>query len=356
MKAALFYGKEDLRVEEVPEPSPGPGQVKLRNAYAGICGSDLHFYFYPEALPMDLSKPHPLTGATLPQILGHEFAGTVVEVGEGVTNVKAGDRAAVFPLAASCGECGACRRGLRFSCKMMASVGANAPGGGLSEFTTLDAAALHLLPDNVDLRMGALVEPMTVGWHAVARSGVEQGGTALIAGAGPIGIGAWFAFKARGVKRVLVSEPSAERRAIVAALGATVVDPVGEDLAAVIAEFTDGVGVDVAIDAAGAGAAISSALAGLVAGGRVVVAALHEHPMDFQPTMLSMGETEIVGAVGYEPEEFDAVIEAMADGVYDTTGWVQEIPLTGVVDAIHALRKGTGAKILIRAESAAPAR
>jgi (R,R)-butanediol dehydrogenase / meso-butanediol dehydrogenase / diacetyl reductase len=182
------------------------------------------------------------------------------------------------------------------------------------------------------------------------RSGVQAGGTALVAGAGPIGIGAWFAFKARGVERVLVSEPSAERRAIIAALGATVVDPVNEDLAAAIAELTVGAGVDVAVDAAGAGAAISSALAGLVAGGRVVVAALHEHPMEFQPTMLSMGETEIVGSVGYEPQEFDDVIAAMAKGVYDTTGWVQEIPLTGIVDAIHALRSGAGAKILIKTD------
>ena len=350
MKAAQFYGKEDLRVEEVAEPSPGPGQVKLRNAYSGICGSDLHFYFYPEALPFDLHEPHPLTGACLPQTLGHEFAGTVVEVGEGVTDVKVGDRAAVYPLAASCGECTACRKGLRFSCKLMGSIGANAPGGGLSEYTTVAASALHLLPDGVDLRMGALVEPMAVGWHAVTRSGVKAGGTALVAGAGPIGIGTWFALKARGVDKVLVSEPSADRRTIIAKLGATVVDPVSEDLAAVIADLTGGDGLDVAIDAAGAGAAISSALAGLSAGGRVVVAALHEHGMDFNPTMLSMGETEIVGSVGYQPEEFDAVIAAMAASVYDTTGWVEEIPLTGIVDAMHALRSGAGAKILIKTD------
>lgn len=350
MKAALFYGKEDLRVEDVPAAGPGPGEVKLRNAYSGICGSDLHFYYYPEALPFDLSEPHPLTGSTLPQILGHEFAGTVVEVGEGVTDVKVGDRAAVYPLVASCGKCGACRKGLRFSCHLMGSLGANAPGGGLSEFTTVPASVLHLLPENVDLRMGALVEPMTVAWHGVARSGVEAGGSALVAGAGPIGIGAWFALKARGVEKVLVSEPSEERRKIMAALGATVVDPVNEDLSAAIAELTDGDGVDVAIEAAGAAPAIISALAGLVAGGRVVVLSLHEHPMEFQPTMLMMGETEIVGAVGYEPEEFDAVIAAMAEGFYDTTGWVREIQLSEIEDAIHALRSGAGAKILIRTE------
>lgn len=348
MKAARFHGKEDIRVEEVAEPSPGPGQVKLRNAYAGICGSDLHFFYYPESLPFGLDEPHPLTGATLPQILGHEFSGTVVEVGEGVTEVQVGDRCAVYPLAVSCGECAACRRGLPFSCPLMGSLGANVDGGGLSEFTTCDASQLHVLPDGVDLRLGALVEPMAVGWRAASRSGVESGGTALIAGAGPIGIGTWFAFKARGVEKVLVSEPSADRRAIMAALGARVVDPVNEDLAAAISSLTDGQGVDVAVEAAGAGAAFSSALAGLAAGGRLVVASLHEHPMEFQPTQLMMGETEIVGAVGYRHEEFDEVIAAMADGVYDTTGWVQELPLDDIVSAIRSLRDGIGGKILLK--------
>ncbi|MFJ4705652.1 2,3-butanediol dehydrogenase [Streptomyces anulatus] len=348
MKAARFYGREDLRIEEVPEPVPGPGQVKLRNVFAGICGSDLHFYFYPESLPFGLDEPHPLTGATLPQILGHEFSGTVVEVGEGVTDVKVGDHGAVYPLAVSCGECGGCRKGLPFSCRLMGALGSNVEGGGLSEFTLVDASKLHVLPDGVDLRMGALVEAMAVGWHAVSRSGVQRGGSALVAGAGPVGIGTWFALKARGVEKVLVSEPSADRRAVMAALGARVVDPVNEDLAAAVAELTGGDGVDVAVDAAGAGPAITSALAALVPGGRLVVVALHEHPMDFQPTQLMMGETEIVGAVGYRPEEFDAVIAAMADGVYDTTGWVQELPLEGIVDALHSLRGGVGGKILLK--------
>ncbi|MGW2846505.1 alcohol dehydrogenase catalytic domain-containing protein [Streptomyces sp. NPDC001274] len=128
MKAARFHGKEDLRIEEVPEPGPGPGQVKPRNAFAGICGSDFYF-FYPEPLPFSLDEPHPLTGAALPQILGHEFSGTVVETGEGVTDVRVGDRCAVFPLAASCGTCTACRRGLPFSCRLLGSLGSNAEHG-----------------------------------------------------------------------------------------------------------------------------------------------------------------------------------------------------------------------------------
>lgn len=347
MKAAVFHAQEDLRVEEVADPSPGRGQVKLRNAFAGICGSDLHVYYTPEAAGLDFEHPHPLTGSTLPQILGHEFSGTVVELGEGVDGVAVGDRVAVWPIY-YCGECAACRRGMYNACQKIGFHGLSSDGGGMAEFTTVDASKLHVLPENVDLRLGALVEPMSVAWHAVSRSGVEAGGTALIAGAGPIGIGVWFALKARGIEKVLVSEPSADRRAIMAALGATVVDPVSGDLAAAVAALTDGVGVDVAFDAAGAGPAVTSSLASLVPGGRVVVVAIHERTMDFLPTQLVMAETEIAGALAYLPEDFDAVIAAMAAGVYDTTGWVQEVPLTGVVDGIHALRGGAGAKILVR--------
>lgn len=347
MKAAVFHAQEDLRIEEVADPSPGPGQVKLRNAFAGICGSDLHVYYTPEAAGLDFEHPHPLTGSTLPQILGHEFSGTVVELGEGVDGISVGDRVAVWPIY-YCGDCAACRRGMYNACQKIGFHGLSSDGGGMAEFTTVDASKLHVLPENVDLRLGALVEPMAVAWHAVSRSGVEPGGTALIAGAGPIGIGVWFALKARGIEKVLVSEPSADRRAIIAALGATVVDPVTEDLGAAVTALTDGDGVDVAFDAAGAGPAVTSSLASLVPGGRVVVVAIHERTMDFLPTQLVMAETEIAGALAYLPEDFDAVIAAMAAGVYDTTGWVKDVPLDGVVDAIHALRGGAGAKILVQ--------
>ncbi|GAA3663575.1 2,3-butanediol dehydrogenase [Microbacterium marinilacus] len=348
MKAAVFHAAQDLRIEDAPEPAPGPGEVKLRNAFAGICGSDLHVYYTPEAAGLDFEHPHPVTGSTLPQILGHEFSGTVVELGEGVTDVKVGDRVAVWPIY-YCGTCAACRRGMYNACRTIGFHGLSSHGGGMAEYTTVPAAKVHVLPENVDLRMGALVEPMAVAWHAVSRSGVSAGGTALVAGAGPIGIGVWLGLRARGVTDVLVSEPSAARRATIAALGARVVDPVNDDLAAAVAELTDGDGVDVAFDAAGAGPAVTSSLASLAPGGRVVVVAIHERPMEFLPTQLVMGETEIAGALAYAPEDFDAVIAAMSEGAYDTTGWVDEVGLEGVVDAIHSLRGGLGAKILVKA-------
>ncbi len=139
MKAAKFYAKEDLRIEDVPEPKPGPGQVKLRNAYSGICGSDLHVYYSPEASGMDFTVPHPVTGSTLPQILGHEFSGTVTELGEGVTDVKIGDRVAVWPIY-FCGSCPACRRGRFNICQRIGFHGVTSDGGGMAEYTVVAAS------------------------------------------------------------------------------------------------------------------------------------------------------------------------------------------------------------------------
>ncbi|MFV0253742.1 MAG: 2,3-butanediol dehydrogenase [Beutenbergiaceae bacterium] len=346
MRAAVFHGKEDLRVEEVAEPTAGPGQVKLRNAFGGICGSDLHVYFAPEASGIDLDNPHPVTGASMPQILGHEFSGTVVEIGAGVNNVGVGDRVAVWPIY-YCGQCPACQRGAYNVCRTIAFHGLSSHGGGIAEYTTIDATKVHLLPDSVDLRMGALVEPMAVAWHAVESSGIRPGQAAVVAGGGPIGIGVWFALKGHGVTNVLVSEPSAERRAAIEALGADTVDPANDDLTARVNEATDGMGIDVGFDAAGVSVAFDALLAALTPRGRVQVVALHERPLEFNPTQLLMGETEIGAALAYLPRDFDAVIQAMADGLYDTTGWVDVRPVDDIVDAFIGLRAGQGMKVLI---------
>jgi len=348
VKAARFYEKETLRIEEVPEPKVKPGQVKLQNAYSGICGSDLHVYYSPENSGIDYTTPHPVTGSRLPQILGHEFSGTVVEVGEGVTGVAVGDRAAVWPIY-YCGECAACEQGFYNICKQIGFHGLTSEGGGMAGFTTVPASMLHVLPPNVDFRLGALVEPMAVAWHAVERSGVQAGQSALIAGAGPIGIGLWFALRAHGVEKIVVSEPSRTRRAAIEGLGADIlVDPMREDLAARVADVTQGRGVDVAFDAAGARVAVADSLANLTPRGRVVVVAIHEHAVELNPTQLVLTETAITGTLAHLPPAFDAVIAAMAEGKYSVDGWVTEVSIDDVVEVFAELRAGRRLKVLVR--------
>lgn len=348
MKAAVFYGKVGLRVEEVPEPQEvGHDKAKIKVGYAGICGSDLHIFYYPEVVPQISTEPHPLTGAKLPQILGHEFSGTIVERGDNVTDLEVGDPGSVFPIAASCGTCPACRNGVPFSCPQQASIGANAPGGGLSEYVVVDADNFRRLPEGVDLRMGALVEPMAVGWHAVERAGTSAGESALLVGAGPVGIGAWYAFKAQGVDNVLVSEPNASRRELIAGLGARVIDPVNEDLSDAVERMTDGEGVSASVDASGAQAGFESAMASLAPTGRLSLMAMHEEPVQLNAAAVMFGQQEIVGAVGYDPQDFDNIIQAMERGVYSSEGWVVDRPLNEVADAIRDLHDGVGSKFLI---------
>lgn len=347
MKAVRFYGKEDLRVEDLAEPAPGPGEVKLRNAYTGICGTDLHVFFTPEASGFDFTQPNELTGADLPQVFGHEFSGEVVAMGEGVTNLHEGDRVAVWPLH-SCGRCPACAVGLESGCQRLACQGISSPGGGMSAYTTVEAAKVFPLPPEVDLRMGALVEPMAAAWHAVVRSGIKAGQTALITGAGPIGIGVWFALRAHGVERIVVSEPRENRRAAVSAVGAECVVGPEDDLAGVVAKVTDGRGVDVAFEAAGVGAAVNQAIANLAPQGALLVVSLHEKEFGFNPTPFVFAENTMIGSIAYRREDFHAVIQAMANGTYDFSGWVSEVPLEGVSDALGELRAGQHMKVLVK--------
>lgn len=348
MKSANYYGQQDLRIEQTPEPSPAAGEVKLRTAFAGVCGSDLHIYFDPEHSGVDFTKPHPLTKTVLPQILGHEFSGTVVELGEGVESVAVGDRVAVWPVY-YCGECEGCRQGAFNLCSKVAFHGVSSNGGGMAEYTTVPASMLHVLPDTVDLKLGALVEPMAVAWHAVAHSGIRPDQTALVLGSGPIGIGIWLALRAKGVRSVIVSEPAAARRAAIVAIGANpAVDPLTDDLAAVVADRTDARGVDFVFDAAGAARALPQAISLLALHGTLIVVALHEHSFDLNPAVLIPGEVSIRGSFAYDQSDFDEVIHAMSSGLYPTDGWVDEVSLDDVSQAFADLRAGRGMKILVR--------
>jgi (R,R)-butanediol dehydrogenase / meso-butanediol dehydrogenase / diacetyl reductase len=345
MRAARYHGVRDIRLEELPDPEPGPGEVLVRVAHNGICGSDLHeYYSAPTFIPVD---PHPLTGAHVPVVLGHEFSGTVVGLGDGVDPALEGRPVAVRPTY-SCGECAACRRGLGNACRRLAFHGLSANGGGLSELTTLPADHVHPLPDGVSLELGALVEPMAVGHAAVRRLPLAPDDLAVVVGGGPIGIGLWFALTALGHDRVLVSETSPERRAAMTALGAkNVVDPREGSLATAAHDLSDGVGAAVVFDAAGVGAAISDSVPVLAPRGSVVVVGIHEKPFAFNPTSLLLQETSVVGSLVYSADDYDATIADMAAGRYDTAGWVDHIPLDALLDGFDDLRAGRRMKIQV---------
>jgi (R,R)-butanediol dehydrogenase/meso-butanediol dehydrogenase/diacetyl reductase len=245
MKAAVYYGPNKLEVADVPEPEPTPGTVKVKVGFNGICGTDLHEYYAgPIFIP---TEPHPLTGQQMPLTMGHEFSGVITGVGDGVTDYAEGDRVAIMPLY-RCGHCPACNAGNYNICAQIGFHGLMSDGG-MAEYTVVPTDMLHRLPDNVSLELGALVEPMSVAYHAATLGDPRADGTAMVFGAGPIGIGLWFALRGKGVDDVFVVEPSATRRAAIEALGASTLDPTSVDVPAFIAGHTGGKGADAVYDA-----------------------------------------------------------------------------------------------------------
>ncbi len=344
MRAAVYYGREDVRLEAVAEPEAGPGEVKLRVQYNGICGSDLHEYF--DGPITTRTTPHPLTGVKNPVILGHELSGEVVALGEGVEDLAIGDLVAVEPLE-TCGACLHCTSGHYNHCPTLAFHGYNRSSGGLADYTVVKRRMAHRLAPGVTAQQGALIEPLSVAWHAVNRCRVEAGQVVAVHGAGPIGIGALLTLKRRGVD-VIVSDPSPMRRQLALALGARwVVDPKDNDPVMAIRDLTGGHGAHASLDAAGVPAAITALLHGTRINGTAVVVAIHHHPVVIPPFDLLMPEVFLTGVAMFE-NAFPSVIAEMAKGAYPLDGWVETIPFEGIIEqGIHRLRRQEGMKILV---------
>ncbi len=358
MRAALYYGRQDLRLMSVAEPEPQAGEVKLRVRYNGICGSDLHEYY--DGPVTTRSTPHPLTGVKNPVIMGHELCGEVVALGDGIEDLELGDLIAVEP-AEGCGECLHCGLGQYNHCPVLAIQGYNR-GGGLAEYTVVKRRMAHRLPAGVTALQGALIEPLAIAWHTVNRCAVQAGQVVAIHGAGPIGAGAFLTLRRRGVEAIIV-DPSPARRAALAGLGARwLLDPGSCDVVAAIRDLTGGRGAHASIDAAGVPQAFAAMLHGTRVDGTAVVVAIHHQPLVIPPFDLLMPEVRLTG-VALSVNAFPAVIEEMARGSYPLAGWVETIPFEGVIEqGLERLRRQQGMKLVVdvagtagRPQPAAPA-
>jgi threonine dehydrogenase-like Zn-dependent dehydrogenase len=349
MKAAILEGAGDARITEVPEQEAGAGQVKVRVEWAGICGSDLALYQY---FPVPNEFIHPLFGEHGPHALGHEFSGRVEAVGEGVENLTPGMLVAVRPNVWD-GTCAACLRGQSNLCENFGFVGINGGGGGFSESVVVAADAAHPFPEELGAEAAAMVESTSVAWHAAKVSGARAGDVALVIGGGPIGLGLLLCLRARGVDRVIVSEPSPLRRELAQTLGGDAVDPTVVDLAAHVAEATDGAGVDVVFDASGVGQpTYDTAFAALRSGGVNVVVAQFHGAVSVDLNSYLMSEKVLVGSFAYTDEDFSEVIAEMRAGRIDPRPLISNrIGLDHLVDAgiEHLLGGGrnTEVKVLV---------
>lgn len=224
MKATRYYGRKDIRTDDIPEPELLPGTVKVKVDWTGICGTDLHEYDEGPIFCPAPGKPHPLTGESVPIVMGHEFAGVATEVAEGVTHIKVGDNVAVDPIY-NCGECQPCKEGAYNLCDIVGYTGLTGRGGGFAEYVVSQADRVHSLGD-VPTDIGALVEPLSVAHHAIRRSEAKPGDTVVVYGAGPIGLFVISLLRAKGIERVISVELSAIRKEKAKTAGAMLVlDP-----------------------------------------------------------------------------------------------------------------------------------
>lgn len=317
MKAAVFHQRHHISVDEVQAPSaPGPSQVLVRPQFCGICGTDLHEYTDgPIVIPVE---PHPLNGSRAPQILGHEFSAYVEAVGDDVTGVAVGDLVSVMPLI-YCGHCDQCRRGANHLCRTMACTGLSAPWGGLGELCVVDVTQIVVLPANLTPLQGALIEPAAVAAYGVDRGHLQPGETVLVTGAGPIGSLVVMYALANGARRVIVSEADPVRlmraKGLGEGLGEVVgVNPLSDDVGAVVTELTGGLGVDLAIECAGKEAALQTCLAQVRPGGRVVQTALHVVPASISAESLAVKDLTLSGTWCYPVYDFPRVANLISTG------------------------------------------
>lgn len=244
MKAAMFYGGKDIRVQEVPDPVPGPGEVLVEVKAAGICGSDLHGY---RVRPEQPWFPYPHTS-------GHELAGVVAALGPGVSKLKVGDRVGIEPLhLIGCGECRWCRQGHYEACPERGMVdGVRCHSSGFAEMDVAPEGSCYLLPDELSIEAASILDVYSCGVHVVHRVPVRPSYNIVVVGAGPIGLSVAEAYKALGARQVIVVDivdaalAKAKEVAANEVINSAQVDPVEA-----VKELTDGEGANVVIEAVG---------------------------------------------------------------------------------------------------------
>ncbi|MES1937767.1 2,3-butanediol dehydrogenase [Salinisphaera hydrothermalis] len=359
MKALRFHAAGDLRIEDVAEPAePGPDQVVVSNRFAGICGTDLHEYAYgPVFVP---TEPHPFTGATAPQILGHEFGGVVTAVGRNVTHCQPGDRVSIQPLLMPRVGDYYAERGLFHLSSQLTLVGLGWHSGGMAEGALVNDYNVQVVPEALTDRQAALIEPTAVAVYSCDRGGVSAGNSVLVTGAGPIGILALMAARAAGATQLFISDVNATRLKLAEAAvpGVIPINPVEQNVGDTIRDATEGhVGCDVAIECAGNEHALKTGLDAVRKQGVIVQTGLHpgENPLNWFD--VTFKDVDVRGSWAYPTHYWPRVARLIESGQIPAENIV-----TRTVTLDDAVTRGFDAlmdpagdqlKILIDLESAA---
>ncbi|WP_428515361.1 2,3-butanediol dehydrogenase [Roseovarius sp.] len=322
--------------------------MKVKVAWTGICGSDLHEYLAgPIFVPVD--EDHPLSHDKAPITMGHEYCGTVAELGEGVTDIAVGDRVAIEPIFA-CGECAACLEGKYNLCDSLGFVGLSGGHGGFAAYSVVPARMVHKMPEALSMEQGALVEPAAVALHAVRLSKIKAGDKAAVFGAGPIGLLVVESLRVAGASEIHVVEPSEVRRKKALDLGATsAIDPTATDAVAEVREATGG--VHVAFEVTGVPQVLPQCIDATRHEGQVLVVSIWEQEASFQPNTVVLKERQLQGTIAYR-NVYPAVMALMTQGYFSADQLVtKRIPLDEIVaEGFEALAaEKSQVKILVEA-------
>ena len=340
MKAAVFKGIEDVQVEDVPEPQAGPQDVVVEVSACGICGSDLHTYLHGSFV-----EPG--------QIMGHEFSGRVVSAGDEVEGLGIGDRVTAVPIV-PCGACPRCAEGRYNLCAQAWTTGiAYGRPGAFAERVRVPGSVpgenIFKLSDEIDDEAGATVEPLAVAVHAVKLAGSVEGATALVLGLGTIGQQVVQVLRAHGARRVIGMDLSQLRLDAAGTLGADAIDGSPGAEAALAGALSDGEEIDLVFECSGVPALATAALDAVRAGGQIVVLALYDDPVTFNPTALVQKELRLQGSIAYTSEDFAEAIELLRTGAARADALItQRERLDDIGDAFRVqLSKDQSLKVLV---------
>ncbi|MEW1981772.1 2,3-butanediol dehydrogenase [Citricoccus sp. NPDC079358] len=330
MRAARYYDAKDIRIEDIDNPTAGPGQVLIDVAWCGICGTDLHEYLDGPIFIPPAGHPHPISGESAPLTIGHEMSGTVAALGEGVDDLEIGQKVVVEPYVIR--EEHENDQDYQLSPDMN-FIGLGGHGGGLAEQIAVRRRWVHPVADHVNLDEAALIEPLAVAHHAFVRSGAQAGDVAIIGGAGPIGALTAAVLKGEGLT-VYVSELSELRRQRVLDAGVVddAFDPREVDVAAKVKELTGGRGADVGFEATSVDVVLAMLLEAVRPGGVIVNESIWGHEPKVPLHQLVLKEIDLRGTIGYAWDH-PATIKLIEDGTVDVKPFITgKIGLDNLID------------------------